>query len=62
MLFRYIGSDWLNRLCNKVSLQVTQSDGSKLFIDNISKGDVIEINDVLAIRYIELDEKYEKCE
>ena len=62
MKFRYIGSDGLLNLCNTVRLQVMQSDGSKLIIENISKGDVIEVDDVLAIRYIELDTKYQPCE
>jgi len=58
MKFRYIGTTGLLDLCDTVTLKVMQSDGSKLIIDNISKGTEIEVEDVLAIRYLELDPKY----
>lgn len=61
MKFRYIGTTGLLSLCPFVSLNVMQSDGSYLHIDNISVGDEIEVEDVLAIRYLELDGKYERC-
>ena len=59
MQFEYVGATGLLDLCSTVTLKVKQSDGSLLIIDNITKGTVIDITDPLAIKYLELDPKYE---
>jgi len=59
MLFEYVGALGLLDLCDSVSLKVKQSDNTFLIIDNIVKGTVIEVTDPLAIKYLEVDRKYE---
>ena len=62
MKFTYIGAPGLLELCDKVTLNVKQSDNTYLIVNDIMKGTIIDVEDVLAIKYIELDPKYQKCQ
>jgi len=59
--YKFIGDGGFLDMSSSVTLKVPKSDGTKLIIENIIKDvTIVDIEDPLSIKYMDLDSKYEE--